>query len=88
MELLVNGQMRSFENLSPASNLEELLAGLGLKGDRIAVEYNGTIIPRNDWAKTLLHNGAKLEIVHFVGGGSFTGLHACLPSSMANTHAL
>jgi thiamine biosynthesis protein ThiS len=30
---------------------------------------NGAIVKRNTWAETSLDAGAKLEIVHFVGGG-------------------
>lgn len=70
MQLLINGQARDFAELAPGSNLEELIAGLGLKGDRVAVEYNGTIVSRGEWARTPLADGAKLEIVHFVGGGA------------------
>ncbi len=36
---------------------------------RVAVEMNGEIVPKNVYATTLLHNGDKLEVVSFVGGG-------------------
>ena len=36
---------------------------------RVAVEMNGEIGPKNVYATTLLHNGDKLEVVSFVGGG-------------------
>ncbi len=47
----------------------DLITDLGLKGDRVAVEHNGNIVPRAEWANTSLEDGDRLEIVHFVGGG-------------------
>ncbi len=49
--------------------LDALVAELGIKSDRVAVELNRDIVPRANWADTPLHDGDKLEIVHFVGGG-------------------
>jgi sulfur carrier protein len=72
MHFLINGQSREF-SLPENSRLENLIDALALKSDRVAVEYNGTIIARADWPKTPLANGDKIEIVHFVGGG----LRAC-----------
>lgn len=68
MEFLINGQSREF-GLPEDARLKDLIDALGLKGDRVAVEYNGAIVGRADWPNTPLANGAKLEIVHFVGGG-------------------
>jgi thiamine biosynthesis protein ThiS len=70
MDFVINGQARTFAQLAEGSRLQDLIDTLELKGDRIAVEYNGAIVPRAEWAATRLENGAKLEIVHFVGGGS------------------
>jgi len=36
---------------------------------RIAVEKNGTIVPRAQYEAELLSDSDKLEIVSFVGGG-------------------
>jgi thiamine biosynthesis protein ThiS len=33
------------------------------------VELNRHIVKRDRWANTVLDAGARLEIVHFVGGG-------------------
>jgi sulfur carrier protein len=65
MRLVINGEERS----CAALNLEELVAELGMKGDRVAVELNREIRPRASWSDTALHDGDRLEIVHFVGGG-------------------
>ena len=40
-----------------------------MKADRVAVELNRDIVPRDQWAETKLPEGDRLEIVHFVGGG-------------------
>jgi sulfur carrier protein len=69
LSLIVNGQARVFETLVEAATLEQLVGELGLKGDRVAVEHNGEIVPRSGWGGTLLNGGDRLEVVHFVGGG-------------------
>ena len=69
MKLLINGNDREFDSLLPGTSLLELLSELGFKSDRIAIEHNGAIVPRDRWAETVLSEQDKLEIVHFVGGG-------------------
>ena len=66
MKLLVNGEARDFAG--PLS-LSDLVEQLGMKQDRVAVELNRDIAPREQWASTSLSEGDQLEIVHFVGGG-------------------
>lgn len=70
MRFVINGQPRSFDQLAPGSRLQELIDNLGLVGDRVAVELNDAIVARADWPGTPLGDGDRLEIVHFVGGGS------------------
>ena len=67
MKLIINGEERSFENVS---SLAALLQNLGLKADRVAVELNREIVARGVWDATPLKDGDRLEIVQFVGGGS------------------
>jgi sulfur carrier protein len=71
LTLILNGQSRSFDHLSQAASLEHLIDELGLKGDRVAVEHNGEIVPRSSWAETTVNGWDRLEVVHFVGGGSW-----------------
>lgn len=66
MRLQINGDEREF---SDGLTLAELVAQLGMKSDRVAVELNREIVPRSQWGDTALHDNDKLEIVHFVGGG-------------------
>jgi thiamine biosynthesis protein ThiS len=70
MQFVLNGQPREFAQLSAPALLKDLIGELGLKGDRVAVEHNGSIVPRAEWESTPLNEGDRLEIVHFVGGGS------------------
>ena len=67
MELFVNGDPKTCAE--PAS-LSQFIQQLGMKGDRVAVELNREIVPRAQWDSTQLHDGDRLEIVHFVGGGT------------------
>jgi sulfur carrier protein len=69
LTLILNGQPRTFDALQQSANVEQLVGELGLKGDRVAVEHNGEIVPRSNWTETALSSGDRLEVVHFVGGG-------------------
>jgi len=66
MKLQINGEARDFT--SPLS-LTCLIEQLGMKQDRVAIELNRNIVPRDQWAETPLGEGDRLEIVQFVGGG-------------------
>ena len=66
IEIVVNGERR---NAPPGQNLVEILAIFGLEADRVAVELNRAIIRKSDWEKTVVPDGAHLEVVQFVGGG-------------------
>jgi len=70
MTLIINGEEKT---LASDLTLAELVQHLGMKPDRIAVELNRQIMPRPEWPKIQLKNGDRLEIVHFVGGGSTPG---------------
>ena len=66
MKLIINGESREFPD---APNLSSLVDQLGMKPDRVAIELNRDLIPRERWSRTPLTEGDKLEIVQFVGGG-------------------
>jgi len=68
MKLTINGEPRE---CSAICTLSDLVAQLGMKPDRVAVELNRELVRRDRWPTTQLANGDKLEIVHFVGGGSY-----------------
>ena len=66
LTLTVNGDSRR----STAATIAALVEELGLRPEKVAVEHNGTIVPRSTLAQAPLADGDVLEIVHFVGGGS------------------
>ena len=64
---MINGVARAVpDGLTVATLIEHL----GVKSDRVAVELNREIVPRNRWDTTNLGENDRLEIVHFVGGGA------------------
>jgi thiamine biosynthesis protein ThiS len=67
MTLTINGENRT---LAFVESLGALVEQLGMKSDRVAIELNREIVPRDLWAQTSLQDGDRLEIVHFVGGGA------------------
>ena len=70
ISVTVNGQSREV----PAGlDLEGLLFFLGLDPSRVAVEHNGAIVPRSEYADTVLREGDRIEVVHFVQGGGGEG---------------
>ena len=66
MEIRVNGKPMRLDGVSTVA---ELLATRNLKESLVAVEHNGTIVPRAEFGRRELSPGDSLEIVHFVGGG-------------------
>ena len=70
MTIQINGQEKSFPDAPPPFTLAALVEILGMKADRVAIELNRDIVPRDRWAETRLSEGDRLEVVHFVGGGT------------------
>jgi thiamine biosynthesis protein ThiS len=66
MRLTVNGEL--FETSKPAT-ITELLRELQIEPGKVAVEVNLSIIRKADYATFKLHDGDKVEVVNFVGGG-------------------
>ncbi len=67
MKILVNGkEMEITEGL----NITRLLTQLGIHAGRVVVERNESeIISRSKFEEAMIHEGDKLEILNFVGGG-------------------
>lgn len=61
----INGEKKDITNV----NLLEYLLANGFKPDVLAVELNGIIVKKADYAATILCDGDIVEIVSFVGGG-------------------
>lgn len=66
MKIRINGEEREIPD---GLNVTALLAHLGMANDRVAIERNLDILPRNVWAGTAVQPNDTFEIVHFVGGG-------------------
>jgi len=66
VSIKVNGEPRL---VAEGLTIVDLLAELGLRPDRVAVELNRAIVKQPSWAATRIPPNAELEIVQFVGGG-------------------
>lgn len=64
--ITVNGEQL---DIRTGQTLQELLEAHGYRVGIIAVEYNGRVLRKEDYATTTLQPGDKLEVVSFVGGG-------------------
>lgn len=51
------------------SSVTEYLNSAGYDFRRVAVELNGDIVPKAQYADTIFKDGDSVEIVSFVGGG-------------------
>jgi thiamine biosynthesis protein ThiS len=67
LTIIVNGNQT---DIAEGSVISDLVKSLGLNAERLAIELNKRIIRRADWGSTTISEGDKVEIVHFVGGGS------------------
>jgi sulfur carrier protein len=64
--ITINGETR---DVPPEINLDHLLELFSLPRQRVAIELNNGVVRRSDWPQTLVRDGDKIEVVHFVGGG-------------------
>ena len=62
----VNGHHITVQN--PVS-LSDFLKKQGYDAQRVAVEKNGSIVPKKSFDSEMLNDNDKLEVVCFVGGG-------------------
>ncbi|MCF8564025.1 sulfur carrier protein ThiS [Alicyclobacillus tolerans] len=66
MKIQLNGQPRQFDR---SMTVIELLAQLDLTTERVAVECNGAIVDRGNFAVHRVNDNDVVEVVRFVGGG-------------------
>ena len=67
MNLVVNGQ--DYRDIPDGISVKELLIHLELPEKKIAVECNLEIVAKSTFETTILSEGDRLEIIHFIGGG-------------------
>ena len=49
--------------------INDLIKKYKLKENKIAIEVNGVILPKNSYKNKKVKNNDKIEIVQFIGGG-------------------
>lgn len=67
LELIINGEKIRIP--ADESTVTGLLQHFDLHQKVVIVELNDEILAKESLSETLLSNGDKVEIVHFVGGG-------------------
>ena len=50
-------------------SIKDLIKKYKLKENKIAIELNGTILPKDHYKNKKIKNNDKIEIVQFIGGG-------------------
>lgn len=66
MNLTINGKQREVRS---SKTIAELVRELNIVAPNIAVAVNRQVVPRSQYAASLLMEGDAIEIVHAVGGG-------------------
>lgn len=66
MRVTVNGEEI---DVPEGTTAEDLISILGHRSDRVAVEVDGEICPRDRRGSFVLTPGQRIELVSFVGGG-------------------
>lgn len=65
MVLIVNGKEVTLQ----CQCLADLVDHYQLNRAHVVAEVDGEIVDRSQWESYRLRDGAKVELVHFVGGG-------------------
>jgi thiamine biosynthesis protein ThiS len=68
IQIHVNGQARPWRG---GATVADLLQELDIKTERVAVELNLEILDRAVFGERVLNDGDRLEILGFIGGGTF-----------------
>ncbi len=66
MELIVNGQEKTFEN---ESSLKDIIVELQIEDKVMAAAVNMEIVKKDEWVNFIPKNNDKIELLQFVGGG-------------------
>jgi sulfur carrier protein len=66
MQIVVNGKP---EEVAEGATVGSMVSGFKLVPRRVAVEVNRELVSRDTYDHTELHEGDRVEIVTFVGGG-------------------
>lgn len=66
MIITLNGETVEVGN---GCSVKELLDKFSLEPKKIAVEKNLEIVSRSQFSNVIIHEGDRIEIIHFIGGG-------------------
>ncbi len=66
MNIKINGKNEAIDRMA---DIAQLVSDRGLSPDRIVVEHNFRIVPKEEWRKVILNESDNIEIVSFMGGG-------------------
>jgi thiamine biosynthesis protein ThiS len=67
IEIFLNGETK---RVPQGLTVARLVRSLDLGSQGLAVEYNQKILRKENWDRQLIFEGDRIEVVHFVGGGS------------------
>ena len=68
IQIHVNGQARTWRS---GATVADLLQDLEIRTERVAVELNLEILDRAAFGQRQIEDGDRVEILSFIGGGSF-----------------
>jgi sulfur carrier protein len=66
LEILLNGEAT---RVLPQQTLGQLVAGLALPAQAMAVAVNRNVVPRHRWPDFAIVQGDQVDIVRAIGGG-------------------
>ena len=66
MEIILNGAAKQ---VPQQSSIKDLLAEIGVLGERVAIELNQEVVPKSEYASLQLQAADQIEIIQAVGGG-------------------
>jgi thiamine biosynthesis protein ThiS len=68
IEIVLNGETATVPS---GLTVNSLLDHLRVDPARVAVEINNQTIRKDEWTQVGIAAGARVEVVHFVGGGTY-----------------
>ncbi|MCH7738555.1 MAG: sulfur carrier protein ThiS [Chloroflexi bacterium] len=66
IQIIVNGKDIELER---AMSINAYLEHIGLRGRRVAVAVNSEVLHEDEYEKTLIGDGDRVEVVRPIGGG-------------------
>ena len=66
MKILLNGEMREFEE---TKTINDLVSALSLEPKVVLIEHNGLALHRAEWSSCILSDSDRIEILQVAAGG-------------------